>query len=427
MRLERLKEGLLKAFVVLGPLGNLLTPQLITNSFRAYYFILLCFPVFYFPLQKRVAKVLIFTIPLLVYCVLSSFYAYHRGFQDYPFSRLTLFLTQFLFVLGAASFIKTYDQIVHLIKLYIKSFVVSLFIGYIFYIGYYLSLIPLSFLDRFSVLTQIGYGFLRFSPGSYPNEYGIVASFFLSIITFLLLNYKDAEHLKFYSKSKLLVLFVLAFIALLLTTTRSAYLSYCIMLCYFAWKKRNLFRVLSLTLLGCLLIATLLLCFGINIFDILKVGFSVDTLETGSLGDRMREWKKALELFKLEPFLGVGFSAQCSLHNLYLQILFELGIVGLFITSVTLAFFLFEKGFIRRKSGIKESLSFQNKFVHLILVSGIVHVLWFAGSNHNLNHHLTWFVALLCFSLPRKCTIQSERGLPSLGSAYFTQGSKVLD
>ena len=84
--LEQFKEGFVKAFVFLGPLGNLLTPQFMANSFRTYYLILLGFPLFWIPLHKKLAKFAVLAIPIFPYCLFSAFYASFAGYDDMPFS-----------------------------------------------------------------------------------------------------------------------------------------------------------------------------------------------------------------------------------------------------------------------------------------------------------------------------------------------------
>jgi len=396
-RLSELKQWLLKSFIILGPLGNLLTPQLITHSFRTYYFCLLAFPLFYIPLHRSRVKLALFSIPFFLYCFFSSALVQFSGGEELPIFRAFLLLFQFLFILGASSYVR-YEELMQLVILYLKSFFFTLMIGYFFYIGFYIDFIPLSVVEHFSVLTQFGYGFLRFSPGSYPNEYGMVSSFILSILTWMLLEYKSQRIKDFFSKSFLILFYFLTFIALLLTTTRTAYLSYFFVLCYMAWKKRRLVRVFIATSACFLIVVALMRSAGINMFEIFAGGFHSEMLDIGSLGDRIAIWTEGYETFIEKPFLGEGFSVHTNIHNLYLQLLFELGIAGMGILIGMLVLFLFERGYILFAHKAKEE-TFEQRFVRTIAIAGVIQVLWFAGSNHNLNHHLTWLVIFLWFSL----------------------------
>lgn len=388
-----LKGVILKLFIILGPLGNLLTPQLVSHSFRTYYLILVFFPIFYIPLIYRQLKFVIYSIPLFLYCFFSAWMVRENMAEEMPLFRFSLLLFQFLFVLGASYLVQDEEEMVCLVILYIKAFFISLVIGYIGYLGFYLKILPLQVLDFFSVLTQIGYGFLRFAPGSYPNEYGIVCSFVLSILTWRLLD--DSSLRSFFKATRkfLISLYLLVAGALLLTTTRAAYLSYVFALIYLAWKKGRLRHIFFLIFTLFLGISVLLAICSINIFHIFAVGFDLANLESGSLGNRFSIWREGFEIFTEEPFLGTGFSSQTYLHNFYLQMIFELGIAGLMILLGTgIVYFLEQKYLVFYRS-------IQNKLLHTFVVLGIIHVIWFAASNHNLNHHLTWFVVFLGLSL----------------------------
>jgi O-antigen ligase len=338
------------------------------------------------------------------------------GGEELPLFRAFLLLFQFLFVLGASSCLHDYDEILRLVVLYVKSFFVSLIIGYVFYLGFHLDVIPLSWIEHFSVLTQFGYGFLRFSPGSYPNEYGMVSSFVLSILTWMLLEYKTQRIKDFFSKRFLILFYVLTFIALFLTTTRTAYLSYLFVLCYMAWKKRRLVRVF-IVVSTCFLVVALLMRFaGINMLEVLVSGFKLDILASGSLADRFGLWTRAYEMFFENPLFGEGFSAHTNIHNLYLQLLFELGIAGVGFLLGVCSLFLFEKGYIRFFGRKANEVPFEVGFLKTIAIAGAIQILWFAGSNHNLNHHLTWLVVFLCFSLTflKARKEQSSDAIPKL-------------
>jgi O-antigen ligase len=285
------------------------------------------------------------------------------------------------------------EKILQLIRLYCRAFFLSLVVGYLFYIGYYLDIVPLSYLRFFSVLTQIGYGFLRLSPGSYPNEYGICCSFVLSLVTWAFLN-KKIDLLNI-SRKWLTVWYFLLGIGLLLTTTRAAYISYAFALIYLTWKSgymRHLFFLSGALFAGAVLV--LMVC-GIDVFQVFSVGFDLANLESGSLVDRLTEWTEGFELFIQQPILGRGFASHSGLHNLYLQTLFELGMLGLITFAGALTLYFFDRGYLKFQR-FKESDGLSP-----ITVLGMMHVLWFAANNHNLNHHLTWFVIFLWLSLRR--------------------------
>ncbi len=375
------------AFVALGPIGNLLTPHFLPSAFRFYYFLLLGFPFFFNYFRERQLKLLIYFLPLLIYCFSSALMVEidKSSAEPFPLFRFFLLFFHFLFVIGASSIVNTVQEKYDLITLYLKSFFITLLIGYFFYIGYYLDFISFSLIERFSVLGQFAYTLLRFSPGSYPNEYGTVASFVLSILTLLLLKPCDKIHL---TKKSLLLFFSLTLIALLLTTTRSAYLSYFICFLYICRKEKRVLLPLFSFLFCILFIFIFMKSFNFDLFEFLLLAFNITNFQNGSMGERLTHWAGSFEDFPSQLLFGKGFASITNLHNVYLQFIFELGLLGMIILLAT-AFFRILNGPLRFYKSPDESIFSTLKTL------GIIHVLWFALSNHNLNHHLTWFVLFL--------------------------------
>ena len=407
LALSDVKKSLLKAFVALGPLGNLLTPQLFSHSFRTYYLILLAFPLFYIPLQKRLLKIIVISAPLFIYCFFSVLFINVNEQTDFPIFRYYLLYFQFLFVFGASTTLTDDKDGITILNLYTKFFFASIIIGYIMYLGFYLHFLPAQVLEYFSVLSQHGYGFLRFSPGSYPNEYGVVSSFVLSILTWSLME----STTKLFSKRILILFYFLTFGALLLTTTRTAYISYFFTLCLMAWKQRCLIKTMTFVVGIFTTIATILYVCGISILNVFAVGFALENYDNGSLNERFVAWSKSFESFQNNPLWGGGFASAINIHNLYLQILFELGIGGIITIIGAFLFSFLEKGYIRLNRPASQTS--EQRFLRMIAISGIVHVLLFAMTNHNLNHHLTWMVIFLCYSLSIRSRSIASPNLPA--------------
>lgn len=384
------KKALLLAYVALGPLGNLLTPHFFPQSFRAYYFLLPFFPLFFTHVKERLAKVALFFLPFLLYSYISAFLVENFGEANEPYTvfRFCLLACQFFFVIGAASSLRTPEETWQVLRTYLKYFFVSMAIGYLFFFGYYAHIIPIEWIHRFSVLAQFGFGFLRFSPGSYPNEYGIVSSFVLCLLTLIYLDRKGEQfHL---SNKKLLFLFLATFLAFLLTTTRAAYLSYFVCLIYLVWKSGKFFKMLFSFISFFLLFFSLLLLFKLNMFSIFTTGFS-QRMDEGSLGERYFMWLESIERTEGHNFWGVGFGSLTNIHNVYLQLAFELGLAGsLFFVATLILVFLESYGKYKKREYEKDP------FLKKVQMVGLINVLSFAASNHNLNHHLTWFVFFLC-------------------------------
>ncbi len=391
---------LVNLFVILGPLGNLLTPHLISHAFRSYYLILLTFPFFYRAICQWQAKIVVFFTPFFLYAFISTLLVDHPEFKkEEVLFRFFLLLTQFLFVLGASSHFFSFKEVRALIMNYTKAVFLSVIIGYLLYLALNLEWLSLKIFERFSVLTQTGYGLVRFSPGSYPNEYGITASFTLAILTLIFqengsLSRKNPLKKNFLGRLTFHISYFLTLGALLLTTTRAAYLAYLWSLLYLLWKKKKSAMILIHSSLAILSIVVIFNFFSIDILGVINSGFKFSALETDSLGERLSLWKIASTEFTEKLWLGSGFSYYSNLHNLYLQLLFEMGIFGFFTLIAALFFTLVERRFWHFKSKVSSN----EEFVKKVISIGLIHVLWFGISNHNLNHHLTWFIILLSLS-----------------------------
>jgi hypothetical protein len=379
------RQWLVRCFVFLGPLGSLLTPHFFPKPFRFYYFLLPLFPVFFVKIRREYLQIGLFFLPFFLYCFVSVIFLEMLGLkieEDQSFKFCLLFC-HFYFALGAASQISSIDELKYVLSLYLRSFFIALLIGYGFFIGYEFHIFPLSLIERFSVLAQFAYGVLRFSPGSYPNEFGIVSSFVLSLLILLVLS---KEPLKTWGLSplKISLLIPLVFGALFLTTTRAAYISFGI--CFFYFFTRFSAKTKYLFAGGFLSFFLLLQWFEIPFFSFVMSSF-LQRIDEGSWGERYFAWLEGFHLFQDHRFFGVGFSSFSQLHNVYLSFLFELGVLGsLILVCCLMSYFLFS------------SSIYKDPLVEKIKKIGLFHVLWFAASNHNLHHHLTWFVFFLCFS-----------------------------
>jgi O-antigen ligase len=385
---------LIEAFVFLGPLGNIFTPYFLPYPFRFYYFLLPLFPIFYSLLFFKEIKTLLLFLPFLFYSLASSlFVQFHSPPEEaFPIFRFFLLASQFLFILGGACFLHEHEVKERLIKLYLWGFFVSLIIGYIFYIGFYLHLIPFPLIEKFSVLTQFGFGILRFSPGSYPNEYGNIASFVLSILTLFIAERKNPQLQFGFSPIFLKFFFILTFFALILTTSRAAYFSYLITLLYLLSISKPMRR--SLAIFGTLLFFFLIALHFYAIHNPKTILLPLQMLflryATGHI--RLEAWNKGLEAFQTSPILGTGFGSQFFIHNVYLQFLFELGVIGSMLLFFALILFSLE-----HLPKLRALFARQPPNINHIMIIGLIHFFWFAASNHNINHHQTWFIFLLLF------------------------------
>ncbi len=382
LTLDRVQHFLIYCFAFFGPLGTLLSPSFMPNAFRFYHFLLVFFPLFLIKLKFNQWKTILTFTPFLIYCLVSAYFTHNHIYEidSYPLFRCFLFISQCLFMFGAAFCLKVDPK--KLITFYLAGFLISLIVGYFFFIGFYSGLISFRTIERFSVETQMGWGLLRFSPGTYPNEYGNVASFALSC---LLLHY---------AKKKRFLTFLfgaLTFIALLLTTTRAAYLSFGVALIYLCLTSTELRKVVFKFFLFGTAILFLLKAYSINIFSIFIRGLKAISLMEGSAGIRLSYWIKGFKDLDQNIIFGNGFSANIYAHNIYLEILFELGILGALLLVLTVIYYLSENSYSIRKL----LLDREKETTTQIMLIGLIHTFLFALTNHNMHHHLTWFSFLL--------------------------------
>lgn len=412
-------------FAFLGPLGNLIPVPGAPASFRFYYLLLIpaIFVYLFRGITRRTFHHIIILAPLLLYMMVSAAVEYVTfsnliaGSTENPLVRFALFFSLMVFTICAADYAQSFDiwTKLRVIALFMRGYILSLLIGYAFFIGFYKNVFSLAFLARFEILVQLGFGLLRFSPGSYPNEYGIVSSFALSVLTLLLLYRKRLKGTGSAFESlltlpRLLALFLLTLGALFLATTRAAYISYLLGLTYIGLSQGGIKRpILFLTrvVLGGLL---LLACVE-PFFDVLGilVGGYRAFFAPGDIGNgRLHSWTIALSLFLRQPYLGVGFGSVDMIHNVYLQLLFGLGILGFLLLSITALILIVRTRGLSLAGRQRAAPTMPEALFQRITVLALLHVCWFAFSNHNLNHFLTWFAVLLGFISGRAAEIPAS-------------------
>lgn len=384
-----------------GPIGNAIPILPMVPGFRFYELIVFLGVGYYLyniNEDKKAMKNILLLCPFLLYVMFSalvvSIYRAPESMGDSLILRAVLWISFFIFFIclgeRAIKFSKLDKELI--IVRYLQGYIVSMFFGYVLFIGYYLGLISFDILEWVEVLPQEGYGLLRFAPGSYANEYGIVSSFALSVMTYILLNsrYIDKVNEKFGGKKIYIVLSLMTFIALFLTTTRAAYVSYFVVLfILIITSKSKKAKIYSLIFMG--LIILVLSYIQENIFDfmgILEVGYDAFINNEGSSAERLYMWNMAWGDFVEQYLLGCGYGTLAFLHNIYLQIIFEMGFIGVMLLILPLLYFTYNYIKIKKESS---ELLIATTYI------GLFHVLWFGMSNHNLQHHLTWYVVLLMF------------------------------
>ena len=391
------KENMLLLFCFLGPLGNLIPIFPMVSSFRFFYIVVFLGAVTMILCKRKTSmekNLTVIYFPLIIYSVVSLLvymaYSENDGVAENPLVRFFLLVLLFLFSLYVSSGNNDIGKIRNSIKIYVKGYTMSLIAGYAIFVGFYVNIISFDTLKYIEVLPQMGYGLLRFSPGSYANEYGNVSSFVLSIITYCFIF-----KVYYFSKMKLILLYFFTFIALILTTTRAAYISYCV--CFlFLLVRRNMqgnsfcgFKILLMIIATGWISLLVVQNYVYDMVSVFSTGYDAFVNNEGSSAERIYTWEKAVDVFLNENYLfGLGFGTLGYLHNIYFQLLFELGLFGVILIIAPTVFLkvLFVK-FV------------DSKEINIIVGLGWIHVLMFGLSNHNLNHHLTWFVIILTLLL----------------------------
>ncbi len=386
------QQRLVQGFIFFSPLGNLLVPPFFPRAFRFAYFFLFFFPLFFFRIFRKELRYLTLIFPFLGYCLFSAYFA-EKGAppdQAYPLARAFLLTAQFFFAFGAAIALRGQQSsllIVCCLRRYLIAFFLSACLCCFGYCAFYLNLLPLEALARYAIETQFAYGLLRFSPGTYPNEYGVMTSFVLSTLILLtLLKQRMFSPLFWYG------LFSLTFLLFLLMTTRAAYLSFMLVLIYLVFSFRSLRLVLLLALAALP---------SFKLLSLIVSAVQSIHLSKGSSGIRIQAWLEGLEAFTRSFVLGTGWGSHIHMHNIYLELLVELGIIGLFLLLFPLLFLYTKR--VGQRCAYSPRFTRQSKSLadHLIAI-GCIHVLSFALTNHNLHHHLTWIT--LMFFFHRHCT-----------------------
>ena len=379
--LSRVQNTFIYAFVFFGPLGTLLTPGFLPYAFRFYQLFLPFFPLFFLRLAPSQWKIALTATPFLLYCMVSAFFTHQNPYPEdaYPLFRSFLLFAQTLFVIGAACCYQ--GPKIRLIKLYLAGYLISLAVGYLLFLGYYTRIFSLETIQRFSVEAQIGWSLLRFSPGTYPNEYGNISSFVLA--TLLIFFGKKRRFLTF-------VMIFLTFVALLLTTTRAAQLSFFVSLIYLSVVSKDIRKILLiLFLVGCTSLF-ILKSYSVDYLNIFIGGLKAISFTTGTTGERITTWTQGFYNLNEALFFGNGFGSEIFSHNIYFELLFELGLVGVTLLIGQIAYHL-----LTHLSGLKSFWQRQKEVAPQITTIALIHVALFALTNHNLHHHLTFFSILL--------------------------------
>ncbi|MBD9680034.1 O-antigen ligase family protein [Pseudomonas sp. PDM18] len=272
-----------------------------------------------------------------------------------------------------------------------KGFCCVFFLGLALYVGYIAGKVPSDIYNRFTTLEQEAYGYSRFSPGTYPNEFGVICSFY-ALYAVLLSQRKKGGAIY-------LLLSAIFMGGVFLTSTRAAYITLAIGYTYIAFSSPGLIRRLVLCILPFVFAPVIVIVLGHFSFDVIDVitrGYDSAANQTGSSNVRMEDWNAAVDDLLDNFYFGVGFESPkaYSLHNLPLQIVYGLGLLGVLL--LVLAFSVF--AYVNSRSSWVVRLFYSDdwRFLRSVRVVLFIHVIIFGLTNHNQAHFFTWMLFALC-------------------------------
>lgn len=285
------------------------------------------------------------------------------------------------------------------------GFIAVFSLGLALYIARVTGKIPLSLYSRFVSLYQEGYGYLRLSPGTYPNEFGILCSFYALYALSIFGANRRLGHL---------LMFMAFFAGMLLTSTRAAYITFVAGFGWMLWcfplraARVQYLAIMSLTIPAMM---ALLVSLSIDVVSIVENGVNALFKSSGgSVGVRVTDWKNAMEDFQDNLWFGAGFESPLAamLHNVPLQFAYGLGFLPLtLLILMALAFFYYNRH--HDLQVVQFSNPLEMKLLSLIRLLLLGHVIVFALTNHNQTHFFPWVCFMLyCLHYQYRPSLQSK-------------------
>lgn len=204
---------------------------------------------------------------------------------------------------------------------------------------------------------------------SNPNSLGIILM--LSQIATLYL-YK----IKKISKEIFFIFYIVQIIGLLLTQSRGAILTTCIMVILFYFLTREE-KVNKAKMCFLLIIIVALVCYFIY-----KMNFAIFSRFQSGLSNRNLAWRVLINKIKERPFIGVGFGVSneallqnlgIKAHNVYLNCISEIGIIGFLIFAFIWLIGLVHSFMRAKKSNLCRKEKYTYALVFSILFSLVFH------------------------------------------------------
>ena len=230
--------------------------------------------------------------------------------------------------------IDTHQRLVQVIQLSFASCAISLLAGFAQQIGFYAGVYnPFNYLGLHSSIVDFYGPFLRISPGTFANEYGEVLQTTGILLCGWLYLIPQSPAMRRWRPAYLTLLGVLV-TALIINFTRASWLVFSV----------GALSIFVLARLAGVRIGLLALAFGgilrglfylsnriaeANL--VVSVGERFGELSdvtTSSAGQRLDTWQVAWEAFLQHPWIGNGWGLYVFTHNVPLQLLAEVGLLG---------------------------------------------------------------------------------------------------
>jgi len=294
VRVSSVKELLLRLIFFLGPTGIFFTPILDIGSLRTFYFVTAIINIV---CLWRVAKRDLAHYGALVLISLILFFSssfclvsldYDVPLYVNPVVRVVV-ICNLMFGFFNISRVILNSQRLDILQVLLsdsfKGFCCVFFLGLVLYVGYISGKVSSDFYNRFTTLEQTAYGYSRFSPGTYPNEFGVICSFYALYAVLLSQRKKRAV--------AYLLLSAVFMIGVFLTSTRAAYITLVVGYVYIVFSVPSLIRRLVLCLLPLLFAPTVVVvlnAFSFDVIDVITRGYDSAANQTGSSNVRMEDW-----------------------------------------------------------------------------------------------------------------------------------------
>jgi hypothetical protein len=310
---------------------------------------------------------------------------FYPGQTDSVGLRLLVLASLICYFILVSEYIKRYPKLVYgIARAFVSGTLYASSVGVVIAVGIWNGLWSAEDIFPISVDTHVadtdGGGFYRFNPGANVNEFSMIIAFAIFLIRF-------AE----YPRTTSSFLFCLLILFEFATLTRGSWIA--LLLAFFVgWLGSNrLIRNFIFMFLSSIIILGIFAALYSYNDSLRYLIDSRTTFEIGASGEeRLVLFKNVFDRVFESPFkllFGYGWATNMYVHNVYLQILYELGSLG-FMAMLALCFNMFYRITLVDQGSKKESMF---AIVVFISVAALTH--------HTFYHVQTWLMLGFVFGL----------------------------